>query len=99
MSRHRTLIVMVAFAVLLAACGSSAPDPTATPPPEPAQPTQPSPTETAQPPTTQPTIAAEPTAEGLGPIPEGPTEFRASDPNAVQLANGEPTLVEFFAFW
>jgi hypothetical protein len=27
------------------------------------------------------------------------TELEASDPTTVSLANGRPTLVEFFAFW
>ncbi|MDX1600207.1 MAG: hypothetical protein R3191_01695 [Anaerolineales bacterium] len=99
MSRNRTLLLTVAFAVLLAACGTSTPAPTAIPSPVPQEPTQPAPTEAVQPATPQPTAQAEPTAEGLGPIPEGPRELRASNPSAVQLANGEPTLVEFFAFW
>ncbi|MFP3853577.1 MAG: hypothetical protein ACLFWD_04690 [Anaerolineales bacterium] len=34
-----------------------------------------------------------------GPIPTGSSQLRATDPDSVSLADGDPTLVEFFAFW
>jgi hypothetical protein len=34
-----------------------------------------------------------------GPIPTGSSALHASDPTMVNLADGEPKLVEFFAFW
>ena len=51
-----------------------------------------------------PTPTPSPTADSgdfdpLGPIPPGDPQLKASDPNAASLANGQPTLVEFFAFW
>jgi hypothetical protein len=39
-----------------------------------------------------------PSAE-VEPTPTLRVGLEATDPGAVQLASGEPTLVEFFAFW
>ena len=47
---------------------------------------------------------ATPTSESAllpdqGPIPTGSSQLHATDPDSVSLADGDPTLVEFFAFW
>ena len=34
-----------------------------------------------------------------GPVPTGSSALHATDPDSVNLADGDPTLVEFFAFW
>ena len=34
-----------------------------------------------------------------GAIPTGSSALKATDPNSVNLADGQPKLVEFFAFW
>ena len=34
-----------------------------------------------------------------GPIPTGSSALKATDPSSVNLTDGDPTLVEFFAFW
>ena len=50
-----------------------------------------------------PTEDVQPTAEALpGPPLPTPTvrpEMEATDPTTVVLASGQPTLLEFFAFW
>lgn len=103
MRSHRLLFTMVVAALLLAACGQGAPAPTETPTSLPASPTEAlpptqAPTQTIAEPEA-PTASPEPTSDGLGPIPEGPSQLRASNPTNVELAAGKPTLVEFFAFW
>lgn len=99
--RKTQLLACLSVAVVLAACGQAAPQPSATPtepPPSPtAAPASSTPAETEVP--DEPTAPPEPTEEGLGPIPQGSPQLRASNPTTVQLAAGEPTLVEFFAFW
>lgn len=34
-----------------------------------------------------------------GPIPTGSSALKATDPASVELGDGQPKLVEFFAFW
>lgn len=34
-----------------------------------------------------------------GAVPTGSSALHATDPDSVNLADGDPTLVEFFAFW
>lgn len=100
---HRLPFILLATALLLAACGQGAVAPAETATPPPATPTDaPPPTQAPTEPmaeTEAPTARPEPTAEGLGPIPQGPSQLRASNPSNVDLAAGKPTLVEFFAFW
>jgi len=87
--------------LLLTACSGVAEQPAPTPTPSPtAEPAALPPD--AQAPATP--VPPEPTADSgdfdpLGPIPPGDPQLKASDPNAASLANGQPTLVEFFAFW
>jgi hypothetical protein len=47
-------------------------------------------------PSAAPTIQFEPTQPAAPTI---RTELAATDPATVNLASGQPTLVEFFAFW
>jgi hypothetical protein len=102
-----TLMAVFAGVIVVSGCsGTEQP----TQPPEPVVDLQPEPTEVAavegdqeledpapiptQPTTSQP-VAPTPT---LAP-PAVKTGLEATDPNAVNLASGNPTLVEFFAFW
>lgn len=103
MKRTLTFTTLLLAALLLAGCATDAAPPATESQPTPAdeQPTQVPPASESAPPEASalPTTPLEPTEAGLGPIPEGSQQLRASDPSSVQLAAGEPTLVEFFAFW
>ncbi len=101
MRSHRLPLILLGATLLLAACRQGAAAPTAAP-------TLPPPTPTDVPATATPTEVQEaspatsppePTAEGLGPIPQGSSQLKASNPTHVDLSAGKPTLVEFFAFW
>ena len=85
--------------MLLSAACQSAPQPTA----QVAAPAQSAAEATALPLESE---APAPTSETVAPVeqePAPPVEVRealaATDPATVNLANGTPTLVEFFAFW
>jgi len=89
---------------VLSACASA----TATPPPPPPPVQLPIPTETAAAPTpTQAEMGEAAPAESMTPTEEPivviPTsrgnELEATDPTTVNIASGEPQLIEFFAFW
>jgi hypothetical protein len=99
MTANRWLVAALLAVLLLTACSGAPqePAPTATPTPQPS----------VLPPVEEPAaspLPPEPTVDNsgfdpLGPSPQGDSQLKASDPNAVSLANGQPTLVEFFAFW
>ena len=94
MIANRWLTTALLATFLLTACSGVPEQPAPTPTPTP------TPSPTAEPAALPP----EPTADSgdfdpLGPIPPGDPQLKASDPNAASLANGQPTLVEFFAFW
>ncbi len=90
--------------MLLAACGSGAPVEQSVeaqspggeqPPPLLASPV----TSEQEPPATEASQdVAEPATEPTATVDVSPN-LRASDPSTVNLASGEPLLVEFFAFW
>lgn len=94
-------LILIVSVLFLAGCGSDTPSAAATPiaPEETPRPTQLPATQVEGQPTAAPTATDEASSEGLGEIPQGDPQLKASDPAAVQLAAGEPTLVEFFAFW
>ena len=68
--------------------------PPASPAPAPTA-TVPAPTDTAPQPTPVEQVADTPPE----PLPTVRAGLEATDPTGVVLASGEPTLVEFFAFW
>lgn len=81
-------------AVLLAGCGAPATQAIAPPPTVVATPK----VEGEVPPTEEP--SPEPgLAPTAGPTPTVRPGMEATDPKTVVLASGDPTLVEFFAFW
>lgn len=91
----KRLSLVLAVAVLSAGCGA----PAATAPA--LSPTASSSgVATAKP---SPTIEPTSTATSSPPLdlsePPVKAQLHASDPTSAQLANGQPTLVEFFAFW
>jgi hypothetical protein len=102
-----TLGLLVAF--VLAACTPTAPAPPPAPTTavEPAAPAQdPAPEAEAEPPTAVPVAEEAPPAESEAPVEEPAVvvtprgnDLEATDPNTVNLASGEPQLIEFFAFW
>jgi hypothetical protein len=53
---------------------------------------------TLEPPTVLPATEIPATSAPIA-VPEVKEEFVATDPSTVQLAAGQPQLVEFFAFW
>ncbi len=90
------LVGVAGALMLLSAACQSAPQPTAAPDQSAAE-------ATALPLESE---APAPTSETVAPVeqePAPPVEVRealaATDPATVNLANGTPTLVEFFAFW
>lgn len=86
---RRLGFMLLAAAGMLAACQpATAPAATTV---APAGPTA------ASPPTAPATVAA--TAEAAATGRPLRTALEATDPTTVSLANGRPTLVEFFAFW
>lgn len=103
----RHLVALVGAVLLLTACGTAAPveqpavggqAPAALPSPiaseAQAEPTSGELPDAAEPATSEPATAPEATAT----VDVSPN-LRASDPATVNLASGEPQLVEFFAFW
>jgi hypothetical protein len=65
--------------------------------PMPTEPSQPVATST---PEAMPSVTQAPLAlPDQGPIPTGSSLLKATDPESVNLADGEPKFVEFFAFW
>lgn len=102
------------LALALAACGGSAPESQApamdeqsaatsaeqaAPPPLPqeAAPTEPDAATSGQP--EAPTTTAPEAAEAARPAVAVKTDFTPTDPATVQLASGQPQLVEFYADW
>lgn len=93
-------ILLAAAAVVLGACGP-APAGSEPPPKEPLPTTALPPVEASAAPTVGALTATEPAPLPTDPPPPKPvrSELEATDPTGVSLANGRPTLVEFFAFW
>ncbi len=105
---RKTFLTLGLLAVfMLSACTPSAPAP---PPTEPvvAEPAAPAadPAPEVEPPTVVPEapeaapVETEPPAEEPAVVvtPRG-NDLEATDPSTVNLASGEPQLIEFFAFW
>jgi ABC-type transport system substrate-binding protein len=91
-SRRRSFLLVVALvAGTLAGCQPAATPTALTAPAEPTAIAVASPSTVAA--TSPATAAVSPTARPLR------TALEATDPTTVSLANGQPTLVEFFAFW
>jgi len=102
----RRLVRLLAVLWLLAACQSAAPEQAAAPGSQ-----QPAPLITSsaiQPaaPTAEALTGVQTEVPGAVAPSPGPTatiytgpELHASDPSTVNLAGGDPKLVEFFAFW
>ncbi len=99
MRKYQPIVIVGALALLAVACQSS--EEQVVPPAQPA-------TEAATFP--QESEAPAPTSEPISPaeqVPAAPVEapvkvregLAATDPATVNLANGTPTFVEFFAFW
>ena len=102
MKRIILIALWAALMVVVSACASATPAPVQAPPDQAAEQDQPEPNEAAE---SEPvveapeaTVAVEPTAEVAPPV-EVRQELAATDPATVNLANGSPTFVEFFAFW
>jgi hypothetical protein len=55
-------------------------------------------TQVEAPPSPLPPVA-EPTSAGAEPTPTLRMGLQATDPRTVELASGEPQMVEFFAYW
>ncbi len=101
-----------AVAILAVACQSAPPPPAQIIPTQTAAPISEPPTQAPlaspqgqpQVPASEPVIAGEPqpqvptTEPAAAPV-EVRRELAATDPATVDLANGTPSLVEFFAFW
>jgi hypothetical protein len=84
------IFVTAVIAIFLAACNSQAQEPTVVP-------QVPSQAPVEQ---TQPTLDAGPLVPTQPELPPTPRpDMAATNPSTVVLAAGEPTLVEFFAFW
>lgn len=110
MNRKTLLTLGLLAAFLLAACtptvsapapvpDNGAMDDTAAPPTEESAPVQEE-APTAAPAPTDAPAEAEPTAEEpVAVATSRGAQLVATDPNTVNLASGEPQLIEFFAFW
>lgn len=95
-----TLIILVILGMILAACAPAAESPA---PPAPSLLPASTATSTLLP-ATEPTVAV--TAEASTPVPVPQVlvtprgdALEATDPRTVAIGNGQPVLVEFFAFW
>jgi hypothetical protein len=106
MRKYQPIVIVGAFALLTAACQSASPPTVQVD--SPAQPDTEAPAfaqeSEAQPPTSEPVAPAQ--QKPVAPVeqePVAPVDVRqglaATNPATVNLANGTPTLVEFFAFW
>ena len=99
MRKYQPIVIVGALALLTAACQSSAEQ--VVPPAQPATEVAIFPQESEAPaPTSEPISPAEqvPAAPVEAPV-KVREELAATNPATVNLANGTPTLVEFFAFW
>ena len=106
MNRSKLLTLGLLGVFILSACtpNASAPSPTQTPAPEPAAPAPTAPvsapsgaSEVSEVASAAPEIAEIEEPEII-PTSRG-DELHATDPATVNIASGEPQLIEFFAFW
>lgn len=92
--KGKSTALMLMLAVLSVGCGAPAPAAAL------ASPSVPAPMASLMP---SPTVEPRLTATSSPPLdlsePPVKAQLHASEPASVQLANGQPTLVEFFAFW
>jgi hypothetical protein len=98
MRKYQPIVIVGTLALVAAACQSA--------PPSVVQVDLPAQPATEAPIFPQESEAQAPTSEPIAPVeqePAPPVEVRqglaATNPATVNLANGTPTLVEFFAFW
>jgi len=109
---YRWIVTGLAVGTLATACQSAPPPPTPINPTQtsaaisepPTQAPLAAPVDQTQVPASEPAVAGQtqlqvPTSEPVAAPVEVRRELAATDPATVDLANGTPSLVEFFAFW
>ena len=106
MNRSILLTLGLLSALILSACTPATPTPlpaeTLVPQPATQEPAMPEalPSEVSEiAPTTAPVETEPPTEEIVVQPTSRGDELEATDPTTVNIANGEPQLIEFFAFW